>query len=109
MKKIANRDARAYVACRQPFVGSNMFAEWRDNDSRYVVYSYGKHFPMYIWTEGHWYGNADKYSRTTSKHQSQCRPLTEGGVKFLSNNLMYTLAVEGFTGLVKYRLNGGEV
>jgi len=84
-----------------------MFAEWRDNDSRYVVYSYGKHFPMYIWTEGSWYGNADKFSRTTNKHQAQCRPLTD--VKYLSNNLMHILDVGGLTKLAKYRLNGGEV
>ena len=29
---------------------------------------------MYAYKAGQWYANRDKYSRTTSKHQSQCRP-----------------------------------
>ena len=43
---------------------------------RYVVYSYGWHFPMYIWDEvtQRWYGNRDKYSRTTTRHQYAANP-----------------------------------
>ena len=42
----------------------------------FVIYSYGEHFPMYVWDEGthQWLGNKDKYSRTTSTHQSKYRP-----------------------------------
>ena len=43
---------------------------------RYVVYSYGTHFPMYIWDEvtQRWYGNRDKYSITTTRHQRYACP-----------------------------------
>lgn len=38
-----------------------------------VIYSYGPHFPLAIRLHGRVYMNTDKYSRTTSKHQSQLR------------------------------------
>lgn len=42
----------------------------------YVVYSYGSHFPMYVYDYaiGKWIGNNEKYSVTTSKQQSKTRP-----------------------------------
>ena len=69
----ANQNARQYVNNRIGFKGNNTFAEWI-NGVVYKVYSYGYHFPMYAYKAGQWYANRDKYSRTTSKHQSQCRP-----------------------------------
>lgn len=72
---------------RMPFHGNSVFATWVSN-SLYVVYSYGTHFPMYVYdasasvfdevgnevSKGVWLGNTDKYSTTTSKHQGKCRP-----------------------------------
>lgn len=46
----------------------------KDGKELYVVYSYGLHFPMYACIGGSWYGNSDRYSSTTSKHQSCSRP-----------------------------------
>ncbi len=37
-----------------------------------VLYSYGEHFPMLVRTEFGYLLNADKYSSTTSAHQSGC-------------------------------------
>ena len=79
--RIANRDARGYVQDRTPFIGSNIEAVWRKNnltgDRMYVVTSYGTHWPLFIWENGVWYENADKYSPTTSKHKSQTHPLCD--------------------------------
>jgi len=71
------------VTDRKEFKGSNLFGEW-DNvwdwlgnktpNTPYVVYSYGRHFPIYVWLLGVWYENTDKYSVSTSKHQTQARP-----------------------------------
>jgi hypothetical protein len=36
----------------------------------YVVYSYGKHFPVALFKDGQWWLNTDRYSPTTSRHQS---------------------------------------
>jgi hypothetical protein len=45
---------------------SNMFVEGN------VLYSYGHHFPMLVRTSFGYLLNADKYSSTTSSHQSGC-------------------------------------
>ena len=78
-KRIANKNARQYVNELKSFKGSNIFAENRisfDSEELYVVYSYGYHFPMYIYDRqaGIWVGSNDKYSSSTTRHQSQCRP-----------------------------------
>ena len=40
----------------------------------YVVYSYGKHFPVAMYDESlGWSVNTDRYSPTTSRHQSTVR------------------------------------
>jgi hypothetical protein len=44
---------------------------------RYVVYSYGEHWPLFVYEDGKWYENADKYSRSTTKHHGQLHPLCE--------------------------------
>ena len=84
--RVANKDARKYVNELEEFKGSynkyadaSIFAENSDNKNLYVVYSYGYHFPMYIYDRqaGIWIGNKYKETVTTSKHQSQCRPSAE--------------------------------
>ena len=73
--KVPNTRARSLVENRQAFKGSNTFAEHRGVDlETYVVYSYGYHFPIFVYKSGHWYENQEKYSVTTSKQMSQLRP-----------------------------------
>lgn len=78
-KRVANADARRCVQNHEEFIGSNTYAEWRGHmlPHRYVVYSYGEHWPLFVYEDGKWYENADKYSRTTSKHHGQLHPLCE--------------------------------
>jgi hypothetical protein len=47
-----------YVQRKESFQGNNLFGEWRYG--RYVVTSYGDHFPLFIWEEGTWYENIEK-------------------------------------------------
>lgn len=80
--KTSNKNCRQEVANRNVFVANNIFSEYITTNAdgtpvdpcRYVVYSYGKHFPMYIYEQGTWYANCDKYSPSTSRHQSQANP-----------------------------------
>ena len=72
MIRTANKDARYYVNNRDVFRGSNCFSE-RYGET-YAVFSYGYHWPMFIWKDCQWYENKDKYSLSTSKQQSQLRP-----------------------------------
>jgi hypothetical protein len=70
----SNKQAGQHVTNKEPFKGSNTWGEWIKD--LYVVYSYGRHFPMYVWDEklGMWFGNEDKYSRSTTRQQGQLRP-----------------------------------
>ena len=81
IKRIANKNAQDCVRLLVPFQGSNLFGEYDDSDegsnTPYVVYSYGYHFPMFIYLNNIWYENSDKYSVSTSKHQSQSHPMME--------------------------------
>jgi hypothetical protein len=87
--KIANKDASQYVNRCESFNGNNTKGA-RYNDNLYVVYSYGHHFPMYVYdyTTRQWYANSDKYSQTTSKHQTQCRPSYEIAREFNREDLI---------------------
>lgn len=79
-KRVANKDARSRVQERKEFEGSNTFGVWKpdvDGVSRYVVYSYGLHWPLFIYEKGRWYENEDRYSVSTSKHRSQLHPLRD--------------------------------
>lgn len=77
MTKTSNRKASELTTNRQPFKGSHTFAEW--HGCVYAVYSYGYHFPLFAFDSisKKWYGNSDKYSRTTSKHYGQLSPHAE--------------------------------
>lgn len=71
--RVSNNTASEQVNNKVNFDGSNTYG--RNQGKKYVVYSYGKHFPIYVFKRGKWYGNSDKYSVSTSKHQTQLRPL----------------------------------
>jgi SPX domain protein involved in polyphosphate accumulation len=85
-RNVTNREGGNYARACIAFETSNktMFGHWvhrqsNDQDTKtYAVYSYGRHFPMYVYcpTTEQWIGNKDKYSRTTTRHQSHCRPNT---------------------------------
>lgn len=105
-ERIANKSARAMVQLRRPFEGSHLFARERTPQhgmsTLYVVYSYGEHWPLYVaeTDEGNnttWYEMDDKYSQSTTRHQSQCNPLT-GTIK-LTAGAMRRCAVEGIAGV----------
>jgi hypothetical protein len=103
MPRIANRDARAYVQQRRLFVGSNMFSEHRRTQSgTYLYIVFSRKFPMYIAEtfdgKTNWYENKDRYSPSTSRHQSQAHP-HETTVLY-NTEQMCVLALGGITKLV---------
>lgn len=76
MTKTENKHMGAFVRSRLLFENRNGTVYSQRARGLYTVFSYGLHFPMYIWEEDRqvWYGNKDKYSATTSRHQALCRP-----------------------------------
>ena len=73
MDRVANKDCRSYVERKEEFNGSNLYA--RNIGKIYVVYSYGKHYPMFLFRKENWYENSDGYSVSTRKHHGQARPM----------------------------------
>lgn len=73
---VSNKSCRHFVETCQVFKASHLFSEY-NRKGVYVVYSYGYHFPIYAYLNGQWYGNKDKYSVSTSRQQSQARPIAD--------------------------------
>lgn len=73
---ITNRQMRSYVEATRQFTNNNKTVWTTWEGKFYTVYSYGRHFPMYAYdTQAEkWYGNKDKFSRTTTTHQNLARP-----------------------------------
>lgn len=78
--------ARQYVQELKPFHNNSKTGSgpkdstlWGEfvSDGLYVVYSYRRSWPIYANWKGVWFANKDRFSRTTSKHQSQAHPLTQ--------------------------------
>ena len=116
--RVSNNKARDYVNGMKVFQGSNTFAEWLSHGSGddnghheskklYVVYSYGHHFPMYIYDakEKKWIGNKDKYSQSTTRHQSLCRPSGDIDL-WLSTDDMQKVRFN--YGIVEYLINKAQ-
>ena len=81
VSRTTNRHADSLARLKLPFKGSNMYAEWKFPDLEeaapvYVVYSYGEHFPMYIWEplEDVWFNTTDDSTPSTNKHRSAVYP-----------------------------------
>ena len=108
--RVSNSKARDMVNMLEEFQGSNMFAQWYSWDEGanrlYVVYSYGRHFPMYVYDdrENKWVGNKDKYSRSTTRHQSQARPSDE--ITWLDTDAIKD--VINYRGIVGYLINKAQ-
>ena len=77
MKRVTNRRAGDYVGQCTPFKGSNLYGETLPLGG-FVVYSYGPHWPLYIYDGRTWYENASHVSPSTTRHRSQARPYTIG-------------------------------
>ena len=69
----------------------------------YAVYSYGNHFPMYVYDNdtGQWFGNTGKYSPTTTKHQTMFRPRCD----YLDMDTEQLLSLIDAGGYKKYVVN----
>tara|TARA_Y100001938_G_scaffold109884_1_gene150243 strand:- start:213 stop:527 length:315 start_codon:yes stop_codon:yes gene_type:complete len=78
MVKTTNTKAHDLVGQCAPFKGHNTFGEIINGkrNTMYVVYSYGYHWPMYIYSYNskQWYRNTSKYSSTTSKQTTILKP-----------------------------------
>ena len=75
MIRTSNINSSKYTTLKKEFKANNLYAVNKNNC--YVVYSYGKHFPIYVYKNKYWYMNKNKYSISTSKQQTQSKPDTK--------------------------------
>jgi hypothetical protein len=71
----------------------------------YTVYSYGNHYPMYVYdkTVDRWYGNSDKYSRTTSRHMTKLCP-DDGVHQYVDTYRLKAIAYHGIANTIANRM-----
>ena len=104
--KTSTEEAREYVLAKEEFRTSygTIYGTHNLAANTYIVYSYGSHFPMYVfdYTAEQWYGNSEKYSRTTTRHQSICRPPQV--FEWYDTKIMQQIASRGIAGAVKLRM-----
>ncbi len=113
-KRINGRLSRSYVQRKLPFKNSNgqLYAEWaglngiENGDARYIVYSYGSHWPLFVYVPkvNTWFENKEKYGPTTSKHRTQTHPHCD--TVLLSLEQIKVLDRLGYGSLVYERING---
>lgn len=113
-KRINGRQSRPCVQRCEAFKNSNgqLYAEWRggegmgDPNKRYVVYSYGPHWPLFIYVPqvDTWFENKGKYGPTTSKHRTFTHPHCD--TVPLTVDQMKLLDRAGYIELVRGRING---
>ncbi len=72
---VTGREARAKVQAAEAFRTSNgnLYGGWV-TPNIYVVYSYGEHWPLFMWDSFKWFENEDRLSPTTSQHRSYTHP-----------------------------------
>lgn len=108
--KTSNIKCRTLVQSRQPFNGNNLFGVYLEGNAdlnltpRYVVYSYGTHWPLFVWQAcdqdsdlGMWFENQDRYSVTTSKHKTQAHP--HYPTQPMTTGAMIRIVEDGIAGL----------
>lgn len=108
LPRVSNKDARPYVQRREVFTNASytLSASWHEHKKvpHYVVYSYGEHWPLFVWCNGVWYENTTKYSASTGRHRTLAHPQCET-VK-LPLDQIQTLAWGGISDLIRNKLHG---
>lgn len=98
--RIPNNKARSMVQNRQSFRGSNTFGE--SYGESYAVYSYGYHWPLFVFKSGAWYHNSGRYSAIVAKQAGQLNPLANSiglnsaQIKLMADNLRVDDAIPLF-------------
>mgnify|MGYP006450206741 CR=1 FL=1 len=107
MSRITNSEISHHVAHLEPFSNKHDSVFANDDDTKYVVYSYGDHFPMAMFDKdvGKWIVNEDKYSRTTSKHQSLVKQGIHHVDLWLTNDHMQLAVHKGYRKFIADHIN----
>ena len=86
--RTSNRRARDVVTNKIPFKGSNTHGEYRNGS--YVVFSYDW-YPIFVYKDGQWFENENRYSVSTAKQMSQLRPRGQGDIIVTSKDKLWDI------------------
>jgi hypothetical protein len=79
--RVANKRADLFAECRLPFKGNNLCGEALPGGA-YAVKSYGW-YVLYLYKDGRWMGNKDRYSVSTSKHRTLAMPVAREAIEWV--------------------------
>jgi hypothetical protein len=106
-KRGSNGACATFIRKRVNFMSDHetIFGNWTTDQHghlRFRVYSYGGHFPMGVWDDESqmWWVHDDRYSRTTSQHQSIFRGAIAGDPQTLTD--FDTLKLIAWNGVVEH-------
>lgn len=98
------------IRAKQPFNFTNVFADFRESYSstrvppRYCVYSYGYHYPLYVYDYEacQWFGNADKSTPTTERHKRKFQPYSVA--QWVDTPTLNSIAISGLVNTTAERM-----
>ena len=95
MPKIANNEMRGAVNKRLTFTNNNSTVYSDNSSTLYTVWSYGRHYPMYVYDKdtSSWFGNDHKSTRTTERHKTLTRP--DGDIKWCTTEFLHSIIAAG--------------
>jgi hypothetical protein len=95
---------------KEPFTFNNVYALYREANAlrieppTYTVYSYGSHYPMYVYDYEacQWYGNEDKSTPTTQRHKTRFEPYSVA--QWVDTKTLSSIAMRGIVGTSAQRM-----
>lgn len=95
MTKLANNQVRDAVNRCQRFTNNNDTMFSINGSNIYVVYSYGNHYPMYVYDyeTKTWFGNETRSSVTTQRHKTHAKP--DGYIDWCSTSYLQSIIHHG--------------
>ena len=115
METINNNQMSEFTTHHKQFTNNtgSVYTTDQVHPDLYIVYSYGEHFPMYVYDDASstWFGNSDKFSPTTAKHQTLARPNVDVGFIHMmpKHELKYLIDFGGYAGYCADRCMGQDV
>lgn len=101
------------IRAKEPFNFTNLSAEYRGEritveqsiPPRYCVYSYGYHYPLYVYDYEacQWFGNADKSTPTTERHKRKFQPYSVA--QWVDTPTLNSIAISGLVNTAAERMD----
>jgi len=109
---INNNQMSEFTTHRRHFKTNNETVYTQTYREMYIVYSYGLHWPMYVYDDASqsWFGNSTKYNKpTTNRHTTLAKPDVDFIHMMPKKELDYIIEFGGYAGYCAERCMGQEI